>query len=235
MRDGSLNESDQTRRGGVSMKMKAILLAVLSLLLVYVPASAAAPSAAAKMTTAGMATLNGAAAPALTSVFPGDRIATEQKARTTLSFPGGDAVVIPEMTRVELGEASGRPLVNLESGTLSVLSKGESPVVIMARGARITAVNGSVFDVTMRGNSLRVVARKGMARVETANRAGNVEAGNALMATMAPSSPSPAGAGHLGFTATDWTIVGISAAAATGLGVGLYEVEKGNSASPAVP
>jgi len=216
------------------MKVKATVLAVLSLLLVYAPASAAAPSAAAKMTTAGMATLNGSTAPALTSVFPGDRIATEQKARTTLSFPGGDAVVIPEMTRVELGEASGRPLVNLESGTLSVLSKGASRVVILAHGARITAVNGSVFDVTMHGNLLRVVARKGMARVETANRTGNVEAGKALTATMAPNNAAPAGVGHSAFTAKDWEITGGVAAAATGVGVGVYEAEKSNSASPAV-
>lgn len=219
------------------MKVKAVvLLAVLSLLLVCIPASNAAPSAAAKMTTAGMATLNGAAAPALTSVFPGDRIVTEQKARTTLSFPGGDAVVIPEMTRVELGEASGRPLVNLESGTLSVLSKGKSPIVIIAHGARVTAVEGSVFDVTMRGNALRVVARRGTARVETANRSGNVTAGNALTATMAPNNASSMpGAARAAFTSTDWAITGVAVAAATGLGVGLYEAEKGNSASPAVP
>lgn len=216
----------------VSVKVKATLVAVLSVLLLYVPvAPAAASSAAAKMTTAGTAKLNGAVAPALTSAFSGDRIATGQNARTTLSFAGGSAVVIPQMSRVSLGMAGGHPTVNLESGTLTVLSKSGGPMVIMADGARITAKNSAVYDVTVRGNSLRVVAREGEARVETANRSGNVSAGNALSATLAPNqAPSPASNSLC--TSTDWAIVGISAAAATGLGVGLYEAEKGSSASP---
>jgi ferric-dicitrate binding protein FerR (iron transport regulator) len=219
-----------------SLKLKATLVAVLSVLLLYLPvAPAVAASAAAKMTTAGTAKLNGAVAPALTSVFSGDRIATGQDARTTLSFAGGSAVVIPQMSRVKLGMVGGHPMVNLESGTLTVLSKSGGAMVIIADGARITAAKSAVYDVTVRGNVLRVVAREGEARVESANRSGNVSAGNALSATLSPNQgQAPGAAGNSLFSSTDWAIVGISAGAAAGLGVGLYEAEKGSSASPSV-
>lgn len=218
------------------MKGKAALVMVLSLLLVIcVPVAPAAPSAAAKMITAGKAKLNGAEVPALTSAFPGDRIATEQKSTTTLSFPGGDAVVIPEMSKVVLGKVGGHPLVNLVEGTLSVLTKRGAPLTVIAHGARITAVNGAVYGVALRGNSLRVATRSGEARVETANRSGNIEAGHALTATMAPQTVQGVKPGNTLLSSNTWVVGLIAAGAATGLGVGIYEAEKGNSASPSAP
>lgn len=217
------------------MKGKAALVVVLTLLLMYVPVTPAAPSAAAKMTTAGKAKLNGAEAPALTSAFPGDRIATERKSTTTLSFPGGDAVVIPEMSRVMLGEVGGHPLVNLVEGTLSVLSKRGAPLTVMAHGARITAVNGAVYGVSLRGNALHVATRTGETRVETANRSGNIEEGHSLTATMAPQTVQGVQPGKKLLSSNTWVVGLIAAGAATGLGVGIYEAEKGNSASPSAP
>jgi FecR protein len=219
----------------LSMKVTLIQVLLLSSILVGVAARPAeASSAAAKVTTSGMAILNGAGAPALTTVFPGDHITTQAKSATTLSFSGGNAVVIPERTSVTLGEQSGHPVINLEAGSLSVWNKSGTRLVIMAHGARIAAVNTALYDVTLHGNMLRVVARSGEARVETANKSGNVEAGNALSATLAQAPVQPAGSNSM-FTTTDWVITGVVAAAATGLGVGIYEAEKGKSASPSVP
>jgi hypothetical protein len=217
------------------MKVTLIRVLLLSSILVGVAVMpVAASSAAAKMTTTGMAMLNGAGAPALTTVFPGDRITTQAKSATTLSFPGGNAVVIPEKTSVSLSEQSGHPVINLEAGTLSVWNKSGTPLVIMAHGARIAAVNTALYEVALHGNMLRVVARSGEARVETANRSGNVEAGKALSATLAQAPVQPPGSNSM-FTSTDWIITGVVAAAATGLGVGIYEAEKGSSASPSTP
>src|SRR5271154_7016510 len=65
--------------GGVSMNMKGIVVVALSFLLLNVPASLiAASSAAGKIITTGSAEVNGVAVPAVTSVFVGDRIATQK-------------------------------------------------------------------------------------------------------------------------------------------------------------
>jgi hypothetical protein len=113
--------SRQIETGGVSMKAKGIFTVVLSFLLLYLPAAPInASSAAGKMTTTGSAEINGVSAPAVTSVFVGDRIATQKQATTSLSFAGGDSVVLPELTQAALGQKDGRFVVNLQDGTVSV-------------------------------------------------------------------------------------------------------------------
>jgi hypothetical protein len=173
------------------MKLKGITVLVLALAILFLPVSqVGAASTAAEMVTKGDATVNGTSAPSVTSVFAGDSISTAKKTVTSLNFSGGDAVVIPELTRASLAESDGHVVVNLEEGSVSVLNKAQSPLVIMARGARITAVNQpALFDVTLHGNELRVIARDGAARVETANRTGVATRGTAVSATMSPSKP----------------------------------------------
>ncbi len=105
------------------MKFKGNVVMVLSFLLFYAPlVPAATSSPAGQMVTNGNAAINGVAAPKLTSVFSGDRIATEKQSVTSLTFPGGDGVVIPELSKAVLGERDGHILVNLEDGTLSVMN-----------------------------------------------------------------------------------------------------------------
>jgi hypothetical protein len=216
------------------MKFKGNLAIVLSFLLLYVPlAPAATSSPAVQMVTNGNAAINGVAAPKLTSVFAGDRIATEKQSVTSLTFPGGDGVVIPELSKAMLGEKDGRIQVNLEDGTLSVMNKSNSPIEIVAGGARIRAAENhpAVFAVTLHGNALHVVTTSGAAFVETANKSGEVPTGMALDATFAPAPPQSQPAGSNGmFGTTTWVLIG--AAAAAGLGIGIYEATKSSSASP---
>ncbi|HKV05083.1 MAG TPA: hypothetical protein VJO53_08260 [Candidatus Acidoferrales bacterium] len=213
------------------MKVKPILVLVLSFLILSVPVAPIDASAAAgKMTTKGSAEINGVAAPAVTSVFVGDRIATQRETTTSLSFAGGDAIVLPELTKAALGQRDGRFVVNLVDGTVSVLNKTQTPILIEIRGARIQAASGqpSLYDVTVHGNALRVVARSGAARVETANRIGTIESGNALTATLAPIPSQP---GNQLFGVSTWVVATVAVGAATGLGVGLWEALKSSSPS----
>ncbi len=214
------------------MNLKGIFAVALSFLLLNVPASLiASSSAAGKVITTGSAEVNGVAAPAVTSVFVGDHIATQKEATMSLSFPGGNSVVLPELTRAALSQKEGHFVVKLEDGTVSVMSKTQAPILIEVNGARIRAASNqpALFDVTVHGNALRVVARSGAAFVETANRSGNIDAGNALSATLAPGPPQQAGNGLFG--APVWEVTTIAVAAAAGLGVGIYEATKSN-ASP---
>lgn len=217
------------------MKFKGNLVMVLCFMLLYAPlAPAAASTAAGQMVTNGTAMINGVAAPELTSVFSGDKIATEKQTVTSLTFPGGDGVVIPELSKAVLGERDGRVQVLLEDGTLSVVNKSNSPIEIVAGGARIRAAKNhpAVFAVTLHGNVLHVVTTSGAAFVETANKSGEVLPGMELDATFPPAPPqAPAGSNAvLGLGTTGWVIIG--AAAGVGLGVGIYEATKGSSASP---
>lgn len=216
------------------MNWKGMIAVVLSLLLVYLPVGAAAssPVAGQMMTSKGTAVINGVAAPEVTSVFAGDRIATAKQSLTSLTFPGGDAVVIPELSKAIVGEQDGHLFITLEEGSLSVLNKSASPIEIRAGGARVEAANGkaALYEVNLHGNALRVVARSGAAHVETANRTGDVPSGMALNATLGQNVQSVYPGNGFLVSTTGWVL--IAAAAAAGLGVGIYEATKSSSSSP---
>lgn len=207
----------------------AVILSAFLVLLPVLPVSAASSPVAGQMITRGTAEINGIAAPAVTSVFAGDRISTEKGSTTSVSFSGGNSVVIPELSKATLGEKDGRIVVRLEDGTVSVANKSGSPIVIEARGARIQAASNApaIYNVVLHGNSLRVVASSGVAHVETSDHVGNVTPGTALSANFAPDPPQGGG-----MATSTWMWVGVGAAAATGLGVGVYEATKSNSSSP---
>src|SRR5208282_1237981 len=227
---GKTTYCKKNKRGGVSMNLKGAFAVVLSALLVLLPVvPASGASVAGQMITRGTAEINGVAAPAVTSVFAGDRIATEKASSTSLSFPSGNSVVIPELSKATLGEKDGRVVVRLEDGAVSVLNKGNAPIIIEARGARIQAASNApaVYNVVLHGNALRVVASSGAAHVETADHAGDVTPGMALSATFAPAPPQSSG---ISTSTWIWIVVGV--AAGVGLGVGIYEAEKGSSGSP---
>lgn len=211
------------------MNVKGIFAIALSLLLSCPASLIAASSAAGKMITTGSAEVNGIAAPAVTSVFAGDRIATQKDATMSLTFAGGDSVVLPELTKAALNQKDGHFVVNLEDGTVSVMNKTLAPILIEVNGASIRAASNqpALYDVTVHGNMLRVVAHSGAAYVETPNRSGNIEAGSVLTATVS-AGPPPAGAGGGGGFPV-WAIATIAVAAGAGLGVGIYEANKGSS------
>ena len=210
------------------MNLKGVFAVVLSALLVLLPVvPASGASVAGQMITRGTAEINGVAAPAVTSVFAGDRIDTEKASSTALSFPSGNSVVIPELSKATLSEKDGRVVVRLEDGAVSVLNKGNTPIIIEAHGARIQASNApAVYNVVLHGNALRVVASSGTAHVETPDHAGDVTPGMALNATFAPAPPQSS------VSASTWIWIVVGVAAGVGLGVGIYEAEKGSSGSP---
>ena len=221
------------------MKLRGTFVVAMSVMLMLLPVlPAAGSSAAGEMTSRGTVQINGVAAPGMTSVFAGDRIATEKASTTSLSFPSGDAVVIPELSQATLVKSEGRTVVRLESGALSVVNKSKAPIVIEALGARIQANTSgpAIYSVVVRGNSLQVITTSGSAHVEAANHEGNVVPGTALNATFAPAAQAPGGvSGGNALTATGWTWVAVGIGAAAGLGVGIYEATKGSSSSPSTP
>jgi hypothetical protein len=214
------------------MRLKGIFAVTLSFLFLLAPVMpASGASAAGKMITHGNAEINGIAAPAVTSVFVGDRIATDKQAITSLSFAGGDAVVMPELTKATLGQSNGHYIVNLDEGTVSVLNKTHSAIVVQAHGALIKAAlnQPALYEVTLHGDALKVIAHGGVARVETANGSSEVQPGNELNATLspnAPNSPNPPQSGVAGSSLGTGLAIGGAAAGATGLALGTVALVK---------
>jgi hypothetical protein len=133
------------------------------------------------------------------------------------------------MSKAALGERDGRFAVRLEDGMVSILNKSAKPIAIEAHGALIQAAAGqtSVYDVILHGDSLRVISRGGLVRVETANKTAELQPGTELDATVAPPDPPQASAGLS--SATTWIVIGAAAAGVTGLALGVVAIHKANN------
>ena len=174
------------------MKSKAILATLCSLLLVYAPvAGAGTPTALGKLDSKGPTDVNGTAASTGTTVFPGDRITTQREASASLSLASGSQLTLAASSSLQMKDSGGQPAAKLERGGVAVLSRASAPVVVEAGGARVHASNGGgVFAVILDGNNLKVLASKGAAKVEAANRTVEVGEGKMLEAAMAPQQPA---------------------------------------------
>jgi hypothetical protein len=130
-------------------------------------------------------------------VSTGDHVSQGKQKVVSLTFSGGDVVLIPELTVASLhGWSDGTVVVKLEAGSLSVLNKSRSLLAVMAGGARVVPVNRpALFDVMLHNDAARVIARDGAARLETANRTAVAIRGAAVTALMSPSASRTSVAG----------------------------------------
>jgi ferric-dicitrate binding protein FerR (iron transport regulator) len=208
------------------MRLKGLVVVVLSMMLVYLPVAPAATSTAlGQMTTRGRAEINGSAAPAEATIFAGDRISTSEKTTAAVTLPGQDEVLLPALTRAVLDRQGDRVRVKLERGSLAVRAKSSMPAIVEAGGARIAPApqTFAVYEVAIEGNTLKVLAQRGTALVETDGRTLEVKEGTELNATLAP----PQAQGTLSSLQT-WTIIVAAAAGITGLALGVAAITRPN-------
>ncbi len=207
------------------MKWRAFVVLVLSFLLVYAPvAPAASPAVVGTLNTKGKAAVNGAAVPAEVTLFAGDRISTREETAAGISLSGGDQVFLASLSTAQIIRADKKLSVTLEEGALAVVNRSTPPIVVTANGVRIEASGGSpaVYEVAVKGTSLKVMARKGTAVVTGSNRTVEVKEGTAMDATAPPQH------GVSGVSSPLWTVVilGSAAAGVTGLALGLSAVKR---------
>lgn len=207
------------------MVSKAVIAVVMSMLLVFAPVSVAgSPTVVGKIQMKGQAEINGASAPAESTVFAGDRISTDKETALALSLTGGDQVFLPSLSAVQVDRAGQQITVALERGALAVVNRSDQPLLVRAGGVEIQAAgpSGGLFEVAISGGNLKVSARKGTAMVRASNRTVEVKEGTTMEATV----PTPAfAAGGLGPL---WTIVLVASAAAgiTGLALGVQSLNR---------
>jgi len=210
------------------MRVKAVLVVSLSAALVLAPVAPAATSAAvAKMSTKGTAEVNGAVTPGEASVFSGDRITTRAKTATALSLAGGDQVFLPEQSTAQVRQAGARVEMSLERGGLVVVSRSAQPVVVLAAGVRIEPAGAGIFEIAVKGASLKVAARKGSARVVASDRTVEVTEGNTLDTTTGP-PPQGAGAGASLTAMQTFVIYASVVGAVVGLTLGAVAFNRAN-------
>ncbi len=167
------------------MGARSILATLVSLLLIYVPiAPAASPAVVGKVMTKGQALVNGTLVPAEATVFAGDRLSTEKDTASGISLPGGDQVFLPAVSAAQFNSVGRQITVALERGALAVVNRSPQPVIVEANGVHIQGGSAiSVYEVAIAGNTLKVMARKGMATVKASNRTVEVKEGTTLDAS----------------------------------------------------
>lgn len=221
------------------MTNRTLVAVLCSLLLVYTPISAPARATApmlGQVMVNGVAEINGIATPSGANVFPGDQVKTEAKTVAELVLNGGSKVLLPESTGVVLNNEAAQVIVNLKQGALAVLSRSSAPAFVDANGARIkpAADLAVVLEVAVVGNSLKVLAHRGSATVETADRSLEVAEGKELDATLVPPPPQgPAGAGPrppFRSRLATWELIAAVGAGLTGLILGIVAISRANPA-----
>lgn len=188
----------------------------------------------------GEATLNGVDAIGGASVFSDDRVATRKGATASVSMKDGDVVVLGELTSIEVVDAQGEITVPLGGGQLEYISGPELPIVVTVGGTRIVPQGrGGVYTVTLHGNTVDVTARKGSAKLESANGNVQIAEGKTLVATIGTvqqgnekSGVKGSGTGRSKGRVVEYVITAAGVAGGAALALALVRANSGCAVSP---
>ncbi len=188
----------------------------------------------------GEATLNGVDAIGGASVFSGDRVTTRKGATASVSMKDGDELVLGELTSVEVVDAQGEIAVPLGGGQLEYISGPELPIVVRAGGTEIVPQGrGGVYAVALQGDTLRVTAHKGSAKLESVNGRVQIAEGKTLVATIeklqqgdGKSGESGSNTGRSKGRVVEYVITAAGVAGGAGLALALVRANSGCAVSP---
>lgn len=219
------------------MSFRAIFSCVLAVALVYQP-TGAVPTAPVlgQVAVRGQAKVNGKLVPSGVTVFPGDEVAVGTGGVAELQLSGGGKVLLPAASSVVLSTEAEHIVVTIKQGAVALLSNSRSRAVLEASGARIKPESGSpvVLEVAAGENSVKILARRGSATLETVNKSLKVEEGSELDATLvSPESQGPAGVGTIPTGRSwlgSWVFITAIASGLTGLVLGITAASRPNPA-----
>lgn len=188
----------------------------------------------------GEATINGVNAIGGASVFSGDRVTTRKRATASVSMKSGDELILGELTSVEVVDARSEIRVSLDGGQLEYLSGAELPIVVRASGTQIVPQgHGGVYAVALHGDTLRVTASKGIAKLKSANGDVEIAEGKTLVATLGTPEPVDKNSEANGSNAerskgrvVGYVIMAAGVAGGAGLALALVHANSGCAVSP---
>ncbi len=129
---------------------------------------------------AGRSLLNGADLTAETTVFLGDRVATQADGVALVLIPQGRQVQLAPSSSATLGGKGGELLVNLESGVALAQSGSSGSLSVAARGLMIRPSGMANYQVIIEGSFVTVSSQQGSVEVRGANRSLVVPSGKAM-------------------------------------------------------
>ena len=167
---------------------KGLLVLICSLLIAFQFALAAPPAAPiGRVSGRGPVLLNGVPAPAGSNVYAGNRIATGRRAAVYVALARGGKLVFGGSTIARVVENASGFSVALDRGVVGAVSDSSAPVLIEARGVTVrTKDPAGAYQVSLSGNTLRVLARNGGAIVDAANRTVELAPGKLMNASVDP-------------------------------------------------
>lgn len=193
-----------------------------------------------RISVKGEATINGVNAIGGASVFSGDGVVTRKGATASVSMKGDDELILGELTSVQVEDARSEITVLLDGGQLEYLSGPELPIVVSVGGTRIVPQGrGGVCAVALQGDTLRVTARKGFAKLKSASGEVEIAEGKTLVATIATlqhgeeksganASNTTRSKGHI----VNYVIIAAGVAGGTGLALALVHANSACAVSP---
>ena len=130
--------------------------------------------------------------------------------------------------------------VPLDGGQLEYLSGPELPIVVRAGGTQIVPQGrGGVYAVALQGDTLRVTARKGFAKLKSANGDVDIAEGKTLVATIATLQQGAQRSGAKGSNTArskgrvvEYVITAAGVAGGAGLALALVHANSGCAVSP---
>lgn len=170
------------------MRRRALVAVMGSLLFAVAPVLAVPPAVlVGSMSSRGVVRVNGITAPNGTNVYAGSRVVTGAGAVALVALTEGGKLALASSTSARILEHAGGLEVQLERGEVDAVSAAKTPVQVEAGGVTIhTRKKRGAFEVSLRGSSLRVVARRGPVDVATANRTVRIAEGKTLTARLTP-------------------------------------------------
>ncbi len=157
-----------------------LLTFALVVLLVQLPLVGAGTPLGKVVPRAGSSLLNGADLTVETTVFFGDRVATEADGVALILVPQGQQVQLAPSSSATLSGKGGQLLVNLESGTTLVQSGNSGRLSVAARGLMVRPSGMANYQVIIEGSFVTVSSQQGSVEVRGANRSLVVPSGKAM-------------------------------------------------------
>jgi hypothetical protein len=212
------------------MRDRALKIVAALMVVVFPLSMTAADMNAAFLHASGVVTLNGAQAPASTTVFAGDEIRTSKDSAVSLTLKGSNVLLSPQSAAVYQADA-------IELGAGTVVINTTQGMAARMRSVTVTpATQGTAkFQVTRAEGKVLIAALRGPVSVSDASGAKTVNEGSSVAVPVPEPTPQAGGgAGGAGGGLSTAALVAIGAAVAAAAAV-IAVTTSGEPSSPSRP
>ncbi len=215
-----------------------VLAVVLSVLLVYLPASGSPPELIGVAKVTGPAEINGVPFPGESNVFSGDRVRTGQQSSLALISTPQEAIQLAPKSGARFLRDGSATVIALEQGTVQFRSAGRTRAILERYGVEIRTRGDSqavAHVAVLNPQQAQVSALRGLLEVSAPQQFLLLHPGETAMVTAAAGEgQAPQGAGAAATTRSMPVLI-LLLVLGTATGVGLWLALRGEKISPTTP